>query len=129
MCRFLLASPASPAYRLGQIERPSIQVDLSGDHTFDVEQVIDQMGEVADLPHDHAARAGFGFSAAVRHLEHLDGAVDGADRIAQLVGQHRQELVLHAAVALGAVAGAVGLVELAEVGHDQIQTVDALRDR
>ena len=43
----------------------------------------------------------------------LDGAADRAERIAQLVGQHRQELVLRAAVALGAVAVAVGLEELA----------------
>ena len=32
-----------PAYRLGHVERPSIQPDFSGDHALSVEQVVDEM--------------------------------------------------------------------------------------
>ena len=102
-----------PADRLGHVERLSIQPDLSGDHALDVEQIVDQMRDVADLPRDHLVRAGRRLPLGVRQLEHADGIADRAERIAQLVGQHRQELVLRAAVALGAVAVAVGLEELA----------------
>ncbi len=114
-----------PADHLGQVERLSIQPDLSGDHALDVEQIVDQTCDVADLPRDHVVRAGCRLALGVRHLEHLDGSADRAERIAQLVGQHRQELVFRAAVALGTVAVAVGLEELRHVRHDQVQAIAA----
>ena len=47
-----------PAYRLGHVERLSIQPDLSGHHALDVEQIVDQMRDVADLSRDHLCARG-----------------------------------------------------------------------
>ena len=55
-----------PAHRLGHVERLPIQPDLSGDHALDVEQIVDQMRDVADLPRDHFVRAGRGLPLGVR---------------------------------------------------------------
>lgn len=74
-------------------------------------------------------RACCGLPLGVRQLEHADGGADGAERVAQLVGHQRQELVFRAAVALGPVAVAVGLEELAEIRHDQIQAIAVGRHR
>ena len=92
-------------------------------HALDVEQIIDQMCDVVDLPRDHVVRAGFRLALGVRHLEHLGGSADRAERIAQLVGQQCQELVFRAAVVLGTVAVAVGLEELRHVRHDQVPAI------
>ena len=68
MCRSSRASPVNggdgPAYRLGHVERLPIQPDLAGDHALDVEQIVDQMGDVADLPRDHLVRAASPASSA-----------------------------------------------------------------
>ncbi len=81
------------------------------------------MCDAADLSHDHAVRADGRFLAGVRHLEHMDRRAECAQRITQLVSQRRQEFVFGAAVALGAVAGAVGFEELGHVGHDQVPAI------
>jgi hypothetical protein len=112
---------------LRHVERVAIQPDLSGHDAFDVEEVVDEVREVADLTPDHLARADSGAVLRVHALEHADRAPDRAKRIAQLVSQHRQKLVFPAAVALGAVAFAARFEELAEIGHDQRQVGDSLR--
>lgn len=113
--------------RLGHVEGMAIQSDLAGGDALDVEQIVDQMREVADLSPDHRTRLGGRAVLCVRALEHSDGAADRADRIAQLVSEHRQELVLCIAVAHGAVAIAAGFEELAQVRHDQAQVAGTLR--
>jgi hypothetical protein len=96
---------------------------FSGDHALDVEQIADQLRDVSDLLRDHLMRAGGGLALGVRQLEHADGIGDGTERRAQLVGQHREELVFRAIVALGAVAVVRGSEELALIRHDQIQAI------
>src|SRR5690349_2783151 len=49
--------------------------------------------------------------------------------ISEFVGQCREELVLRAALAFGALAAAVGLENLAEIRHDQIQSTITGRRR
>ena len=78
----------------------------------------------SDLPCDHVVRAGpAGSPSALRQLEHLAAYADRAERIAQLVGQHRQELVFRAAVVLGAVAVPVASRSSREIRHDQVQAI------
>ncbi len=57
-----------------------------------IEQVVNQPRQVLDLAVDHVQARGDLIPAAL-HGE-LDRALDRGHRIAQLVGQHRQELVL-----------------------------------
>ena len=49
------------------------------------------------------------------------------ERIAQLVRQHGQEVVLRPVVALGALAASGGLEQLAEIGDDEVQAAFAGR--
>ena len=59
-----------------------------------VEQVVDQAHEVGELALDHGASAGEGVAVGRRHLHDRDRVADRRQRIAQLVRQHRHELVL-----------------------------------
>ena len=71
--------------------------DLPARDARDVEQVVDEPDELPDLPLDDVA----GPVAALLvggHLEDGHGVVDRGERVAQLVGEHRQELVLVAVV-------------------------------
>ncbi len=104
-----------------------MQSDLAGGDALDVEQIVDEVREVSDLPPDHLTRLGRGTLLCVHAPQHSDGAADRAERIAQLVREHRQELVLGVAVAHRAVAIAPGFEQLAQVGDDQAQVADTLR--
>ena len=80
--------------QLGQVDRLQGERDASGDHAADVEQVVQQVRQVACLAaQDRARFGGFG-TARRRRFEHVEGGRDRADRIAQLVPEHGQELVL-----------------------------------
>ena len=57
----------------GHVDRLPVQPDLSGDDALDVEQVVDQMGDVADLPRDDVVGARGGLPFGVRGLDHADG--------------------------------------------------------
>ena len=83
---------------------------------------------MTDLSCDHQAGAGSELTVGTGRLEHLNGTADGAERTAQLVSQHRQELVFRAVVVFGAFALAVGLEQLAETGNDQVQAIAIRRD-
>ena len=87
-------------------DRPGVdellaEPDLPAGDAGDVEQVVDEPGELPDLPLDDVARP-----AAVLlvggHLQDGHGVVDRRQRVPQLVGEHRQELVL---VAVGLAEG------------------------
>ena len=81
------------ADRLADVQRLPLEVDLSGDHATDLQQVVDDAREVAGLPGDHGASAGR-HRLGCRALEEPRRRRQGAERVAQLVTQHRQELVL-----------------------------------
>ena len=87
--------------------------DLARGDPRDVEQVIDRPGHVPKLPlMTPSIRRGAGLAVVAQHFEHLHGVGDGGQGVAQLVGEHRQELVLTAVVLLQLflVAFAVGHV-------------------
>ena len=72
--------------------------DLAPGDPRDVEQVVDEPGHVPDLP-AHELDRPVEVSLALVLLgvplaEHLECVIDGGQGVAQLVGEHRQELVL-----------------------------------
>ena len=84
-----------------EIQRMARQADLARDHARHVEQVFHHVREVARLPRDDAARAAGQFAVGIDATEHLDRGRDRRQRIAQLVTEHREELVLRAVRRLG----------------------------
>src|SRR5262249_60195047 len=72
------------------------QGDLAGDDARDVEQIIDDAREMMNLAADDLARARRRAVATRGARQHVCGAADGAQRIAELVAEHREELVLRA---------------------------------
>ena len=73
--------------------RFTAQVDLVGGDPRDIQEVVDQPHELADLTVDHFAGAGRARRGRAG-LETLDGEPDGCERIPELVRQRREEFVL-----------------------------------
>ena len=78
-----------------EVERLLPEADLPPGDAGDVQQVVDQPGEVLHLPLDDLLRP-FEVLLRLQLAEELGGVVDGRQRVPQLVGEHRQELVLAA---------------------------------
>src|SRR5256714_1570197 len=85
---------------LWQPQGTAIQDDLAGAHPRRVQQVVDQPFEVKDLALDDVPRTPRLVERA-RLLEHAGGAGDGRQRVAELVAEHREEVVLGAIRRLG----------------------------
>ena len=79
---------------LGQLQRVSGENDLARGHPRHVEEVIDEMGEMRILARDDLAGAARGFGGRVWDVEHVGGVGDGGERIAQLVAEHGEQLIL-----------------------------------
>ena len=77
----------------GQLDALRPELDLAAADPRDVEQVVDQPRELPDLPLDDLAAPVLDVLGLRVHQE-LDGVGDRGQRIAQLMGQHGQELVL-----------------------------------
>ena len=72
----------------------ALESNFSRRDARDVEQIIDEAGEMIGLSADDAAL--FGFQLPFREAVCVDngqGVVDRAERVAQLVAQHREELI------------------------------------
>ena len=83
-----------PLEELDDVDRLTDDADLLLRHARHVEQIVDEADEVVDLPFQHRAD-GAGIAAAVAgQAQHAQAVADRGQRIAQLVRQHRQELVL-----------------------------------
>ena len=80
----------------GEVDALAPELDLATADPRDVQQVIDQARELADLAIDDLARPVMGLLGAWLRQE-LCGIGDRRQGVAQLVGQHGQELVLAAA--------------------------------
>ena len=79
------------------------QLDLAPGDPRDVQQVVDQAGQVVDLTLDHRAAIPRGRSPERSHAAPAPGrCLDRGQGVAQLVGEHRQELVLAAVGLLSA---------------------------
>ncbi len=89
-------------YRRGEIQRRPRQRDLAQDHAPGIEQIVGEPRKVTGLPpDDRDRRAADIVEQRAFLLDDLRGIGDGRQRIAQLVTQHGQELVLGAAGLLG----------------------------
>lgn len=62
----------------------------------DLEQVVDQTHHVVDLPLQHRQDPVAGPAAGARQAQDVQAGADGCERVAQLVGERREELVLAA---------------------------------
>src|SRR5690606_20134547 len=62
----------------------------------DVEQIVDQPGQVLQLPAQQLARPRQHALGQLRLTEQIDAALHRRERVAQLVGQDRDELILAA---------------------------------
>ena len=94
----MAATQARDAF--GQVDRASIEHDLARHDPPDVEQVVHQARHVQHLPLDDVARAYSAGLAKVGEAKHLHRTPNRAERIAQLVREHREELILGLALAL-----------------------------
>ncbi len=92
------------AQELVEIERDALQRHLPGGDAGDVQQIVDQAGEVPCLAIDDAAV--LGARPGGRAVEDLDRQHDGAERVAQLVSEHGEELIAQADGLLGLVLAA-----------------------
>ena len=98
-----------------QVHGTGLEDDLAGHHAPDVEQVVHQPREVLGLPGDDLGGPRTAQVVDAQALQHGHRAADGAQRIAQLMAEHGQELVLRAVRALRRRARGhqLGLVRLA----------------
>ena len=94
------------------VERDEAELERhpAGGEPRHVEEVVDEAREVLNLPLDHRALAPVAAAARPHQVERRR---DGRQRVAQLVAQHREELVLGAARVGG--LGARGLGPLEEL--------------
>ena len=88
-----------------------------------IEQIVDQAGQLADLALEHAERRATLSASPPPMRKTLHGVADRGQRVAQLVRQHGQELVL-AAVGFRQIGGqaAQAVLQLSALG-------DVLADR
>ena len=84
----------------GELDRLLAELDLAPGDPRDVQQVVDEPGEVPAPAARSPPGSTPGRASEVDRSGRLDGVADRRQRVAQLVGEHRQELVL-AAVGLG----------------------------
>ena len=77
-----------------QVDSLLAQLDLAPRDPADVEQIVDEARHLADLPLQHLRGRPERFSVASDDVQGADGVADRRKRVAQLVRQHRQELVL-----------------------------------
>ena len=98
------------------LDRLEAQADLAPRDARDVQQVVDQARELVDLPVDDVARPLQPLRRRRRFARRRLGRVaDRRQRVAQLVRQHRQELVLAASLDQQLVASLL----FGQVGDDQ----------
>jgi hypothetical protein len=71
-----------------QLGPPPFKSDLPSADTRDVEQVVDQTGQMLDLAFDHGIRATRLFTTWGGPFKDEQAVADGRQRVAQLVGKH-----------------------------------------
>ena len=79
---------------VGQEHARAAQLHLVPADAGDVEQVVDQPDHVPELPLHHGAGLGDGVGVAAGEPHDLQAVAERGERVAQLVGQQREELVL-----------------------------------
>ena len=79
---------------IAQRDPLDVQLHLAARHARDVEQIVDEPRQVDELPLDDLLLARELRAAA--HLDEVQRSDDRRQRIAQLVAEHREKLVLGA---------------------------------
>ena len=110
----------------GDVDRLLLQPDLAPGDARDLQQVVDELRHLPHLVVDHVAGPAERGVVRAALLHDLDGVADRGQGIAELVAEHRQELVL-ARVGLGELAGVpaelvlqpLPLREVDAEGHDR----------
>jgi len=92
----------------GQRDGLEAQGDPAAGDAPHLEQVVDQVGELLHLPHDDSELPGAVLAATPKQLR---GGEDGRQRVAELVAEHGEELVLGPALALRLGPGCLGRQE------------------
>ena len=110
----------------GHIDHFLLEPDLAPGDPGDLQQIVHKLRQLLDLVVDHVASPAKGRVFRPALLHDLDGVADRGQGIAQLVAEHRQELVL-AGVGLGQLAGVraklvlqpLSFREVEAEGHDR----------
>ena len=89
------------AHQLREVEAVGGQLDLSRRDALDVEEVVDEAAGLVELPAQHFARRDGPRIVGRQPVDQGAGDDGGRERSPQLVGEHRDELVLLATRALG----------------------------
>ena len=136
----LEAPPQAPdiheaRHRLGEVEALAVERELAVCDAADVEEIADEPRHVPGLALDHGGRLHRLVARGIGDFQHMSRRGEGRERIAQLVAEHRQELVLGAARGLYLVhlprrrAGrhqrAVQLIDLAHCMHLELSLLTA----
>ena len=100
---------------LDEVEPLLAQQDLAPRDPGDVEQIVHQAGEVADLALHGGAGALRLALGGLGHAEQVEAVADRRQRVAQLVREHGQELVL---VVRGLPESLLGTLALGDVAGD-----------
>ena len=98
-----------------QLDRLLLEHDLAAGDPRDVEQVVDHPRHLLDLVLDHLDRPLEVGAAQALDLHDLDGVADRGQGIAQLVGEHGEELVL---APVGLPEGLLHALAIVDVGDD-----------
>ena len=78
-----------------QVNGLPVQVDEPSRDAADIQQIIDQPDHVLDLPLDHfGGVADLFMDVSSLMTDQAQRVGNGGQRVAQLVGEHRQELIL-----------------------------------
>jgi hypothetical protein len=85
------------AHELAELDPLALELDLAARDPRDVEQVVDQPRHVRDLALDDRARVDRLLAVRLDVIEDEQAAADRAEWVAQLVREHREEIVLAAA--------------------------------
>ncbi len=86
---------------LAEVDRLADEGHPAGRDAAHLEEVVDETGEMLALSADHAVRLLGHRLIGLRDVQQGDSARDGAQRVSELVSQHRQELVLRPVRPLG----------------------------
>ena len=110
---------------VAQVGVCAAQLDLPGGDAVDVQEIVDEAGQVLRLPVDDLARLQR-VGALRRHpVENGQAVADGSERVAQLVREHADELAL-APIRFRQPLGGFALLGDVGVGAEPAQHVAAL---
>jgi len=104
------------------LERDALlaQREAAARDAADVEQVVDQARELVDLPVDHLAAPGHLWIELVLLAEDGDGVADRRQRIAQLVREHGEEIVLAPLGFAQRLLGELAVVDIGDYRHPAV---------